>query len=110
VRVQHGVKEELMDLAGVRGVGRKRARRLFDAGIETRAGLREADKSVVLGALRGRRRTAETVLENAGRSDADMEDVRADESAAPDPGEESPADPGVDAEEDPEDQASLGDF
>ncbi len=29
IRVEHGVREELVDLAGVRGVGRKRARRLF---------------------------------------------------------------------------------
>ncbi|WP_254536682.1 ATP-dependent DNA helicase [Halomarina litorea] len=103
VRVQHGVKKELMDLAGVRGVGRKRARRLFDAGIEDRADLREADKSVVLGALRGRRRTAETVLENAGREDPDMDGVEADADAAPDP------DP-ADEEREVEDQASLGDF
>ena len=101
VRVRHGVREELLDLAGVRGVGRKRARRLFGAGIENRADLREADKSVVLGALRGRRRTAETVLENAGRENVDMDGVRADADAAPAPDPE-------DAEG--EDQASLGDF
>ncbi len=106
VRVQHGVKEELMDLAGVRGVGRKRARRLFDAGVETRADLRAAEKPVVLAALRGRRRTAETVLENAGREDVSMEGVTPDPDAAP--AESSPAP--AEREGTGEDQSSLGDF
>ncbi|MFB6123234.1 MAG: ATP-dependent DNA helicase [Haloferacaceae archaeon] len=102
-RVEYGVREELVDLAGVRGVGRKRARRLFEAGIETRAALREADKSTVLAALRGRRKTAENVLENAGRRDPSMEDVEADPDATPDPAF-APASEGA------SDQASLGDF
>jgi helicase len=104
-RVQYGVSEELLDLAGVRNVGRKRARRLYAAGIETRADLREADKSVVLGALRGRRKTAETVLENAGHQHPSMEDVEADEDAAPAVEERER---GEEAEE--EDQATFGDF
>jgi helicase len=98
-RVADGVREELLDLTGVRGVGRKRARRLYEAGVETRADLREADKSVVLGALRGRRKTAENVLENAGRRDPEMDDVTEDESVATAAGED-----GSDG------QASLGDF
>ncbi|MEF8869230.1 MAG: ATP-dependent DNA helicase [Haloarculaceae archaeon] len=110
-RVQYGVREELLDLAGVRGVGRKRARRLFAAGIGTRADLREADKSVVLGALRGRRKTAESVLENAGHQTPSMDGVDADESARP-------ADaPAVEGNGDgdgkggaEEDQATFGDF
>jgi len=112
-RVQYGVSDELLELAGVRSVGRKRARRLFDAGIESRAQLREANKSVVLGALRGREKTAETVLENAGRQDYSMEGVSADDSARPSGGSS-----GERAREDAEDssdsddagQASLGDF
>ena len=124
VRVEHGVREELTDLAGVRGVGRKRARRLYDAGIEDRADLRDAEKSVVLGALRGRRRTAETVLENVGHRDPSMEGVDPDESARPDDArggasgrgeggagggdsDTSATDGGV---ADEEDQSSLGDF
>jgi helicase len=78
-RVEYGVREELLDLAGVRNVGRKRARRLYEAGIESRADLREADKSVVLGAVRGRRKTAETILENVGRKDPDLDGVEADD-------------------------------
>ncbi|PSQ02391.1 ski2-like helicase [Halobacteriales archaeon QS_5_70_17] len=110
VRVRHGVSEELIDLAGVRGVGRKRARRLYDAGVTDRAALRSADKSVVLGALRGRRGTAETVLKNAGREDTSMDGVSADASAAPDAesGSDSAAvGPGGG---DRDDQSSLGDF
>ncbi|WP_415378818.1 ATP-dependent DNA helicase [Halosimplex sp. TS25] len=111
VRAEHGVREELTDLAGVRGVGRKRARRLYQAGIEDRADLREADKSVVLGALRGRERTAETVLENAGHRDPSMEGVDPDASARPD--EDGDADGGSEGAAEPddeEDQSSLGDF
>jgi helicase len=100
-RVADGVREELLDLTGVRGVGRKRARRLYEAGVETRADLREADKSVVLGALRGRRKTAERVLENAGRRDPEMDDVTEDESVAAVAGSD---------DADADGQASLGDF
>ena len=102
-RVEYGVREQLLDLAGVRTVGRKRARRLFEAGIETRADLREADKSVVLGALRGRVRTAERVLEHAGREDPSMDDVDADHTAA------AAATAGS-GDGDGDGQASLGDF
>ncbi|MFC7229122.1 ATP-dependent DNA helicase [Salinirubellus salinus] len=105
-RVDDGVREELLDLAGVRGVGRKRARRLFEAGIETRADLREAEKAVVLGALRGRRKTAERILENAGHQHPSMEDVEADESAAPVVDERD----GAEAEDGAENQATFGDF
>ncbi|MCU4801520.1 ATP-dependent DNA helicase [Halobacteria archaeon HArc-gm2] len=118
-RVEHGVREELVDLAGIRGVGRKRARRLFDAGIETRADLRDADKPVVLAALRGREKTAENVLENAGHRDPSMDGVepsddvsyeRPDRSrSGGDGGTTGAGTPAAEAEDD-EDQASLGDF
>lgn len=101
-RVQHGVGEELIDLANVRGVGRKRARRLYDAGIETRADLREADKEIVLGALRGREKTAENILENVRHTEPSMDGVRADERARPtETNEENKRKEG---------QSSLGDF
>jgi helicase len=85
-RVAAGVRAELVELAEVRGVGRKRARRLFDAGIETPAQLRGADKSVVLAALRDRPNTAETVLENAGHPDPSMTDVEPAADLLPEPG------------------------
>jgi helicase len=99
-RVEYGVRDELLDLAGVRNVGRKRARRLYEAGIESRAELREADKSVVLGAVRGRRKTAETILENVGRKDPDLTGVEADGDATADAA----------SVEDGSGQQSLGDF
>ncbi|MFD1586586.1 ATP-dependent DNA helicase [Halorientalis brevis] len=107
-RVEHGVSAELVDLAGVRNVGRKRARRLYDAGIRTRADLREADKSVVLGALRGREKTAETVLENAGRQDPSMDGVEPAEIDGVDAGTEQSETEADD--QSPDDQSSLGDF
>jgi helicase len=104
-RVEHGVREELLDLVGVREVGRKRARKLFRAGIESRADLRETEKGVVLSALDGRRRTAETVLENAGRQDPSIpEDLRPAEGV-------STTDDGTDGTTtERKDQTSLGDF
>ncbi|MFC7201018.1 ATP-dependent DNA helicase [Halospeciosus flavus] len=118
-RVEYGVREELLDLAGVREVGRKRARRLYNAGIESRADLREADKSVVLAALRGRRKTAETVLENAGHENPSMEGVDADADTDADPNGDvgaTSADGSTDTperagtDESGSGQASLGDF
>ena len=119
LRVEHGVRAELLDLVDVRQVGRVRARRLFEAGLTDRADLREADKGVVLDALRGRRATAERVLENAGRRDPSMEGI---EPGAPN-GDETGGTTGSDGarghgrERDRrgetgggDDQASLGDF
>ncbi|MGM0591511.1 MAG: ATP-dependent DNA helicase [Halobacteriota archaeon] len=117
-RVQYGVRDELVDLAGIRGVGRKRARRLFEAGIETRADLREADKGVVLAALRGRRKTAENILQNVGRRDPSMEGVEAAEAGGEsgvggrrgDRSDAKTADGQREQTESPDEQASLGDF
>ena len=104
-RVEDGVREELLDLAGVRGVGRKRARRLFEAGIETRTELREADKSVVLGALRGREKTAENVLRAVGRQDPSMDGVESDAAASAAATAGSDGDAGEEGG-----QATFGDF
>ena len=117
MRVQHGVKDELLELVGVRSVGRKRARRLYRAGVEDREALRTADKSVILGALRGREATAETILENAGREDVSMETVEPDEDAEAEGSLGASGDssggaggPSADATETDGDQANLGDF
>ncbi|MFB6096511.1 MAG: ATP-dependent DNA helicase [Haloferacaceae archaeon] len=111
-RIEYGVREELLDLAGVRGVGRKRARRLFEAGVESRADLREADKGVVLAALRGRQKTAETILENVGRRDPSMDAVEADDEVAGAVEAEASRDAGAGADgaDESSGQASLGDF
>ncbi|ELZ16270.1 ski2-like helicase [Natrinema thermotolerans DSM 11552] len=112
-RVEHGVSEELLELVSVGSVGRKRARRLHDAGIEEPADLRTADKSVVLGALKGKK-TAENILENAGREDPSMDGVEPSASDAADgtAGSDGTDDGTVEATEaEPDDsQASLGDF
>ena len=76
---------------------------------------------MVLRALRGRRKTAEKILENVGRQDPSMDDVAkagggsqspvgsADGSnPADDRGDPGGADP--DTAADPDEQASLGDF
>jgi helicase len=107
-RVEHGVGEELIDLAGVRGVGRKRARRLYDAGITDRAELRDAAKPVVLAALRGREKTAENVLENAGHRDPSMEGVEPDPDVAVVEADNGSTEGQPD--DTAEDQSSLGDF
>ena len=126
-RVEHGVREELLDLVGVREVGRKRARALYDAGVQTRADLRETEKGVVLWALDGRRRTTETVLENAGHRNPDVpEDLRPMKPSHDENGEPTPVattgDGGGDSESESDaddrkrertsdrDQTSLGDF
>ncbi|MFB6362008.1 MAG: ATP-dependent DNA helicase [Halobacteriales archaeon] len=110
LRVEHGVKEELLDLVGVAEIGRVRARQLFAARIKSREDLREAPKARVLNALNGRRKTAETILRNAGRPDPSMDDVEHDEASAPDSddgADRSASDrPGEGAEE----QSGLGDF
>ena len=105
-RVEHGVRAELVELAEVRGVGRKRARRLFEAGIETPADLRGAEKPVVLAALRNRPNTAQTVLENAGHPDPEMDDVEPDPAVRADEtgGGANGSDGGA------EGQSNLGDF
>ncbi|MFP4529941.1 MAG: helicase-related protein, partial [Halodesulfurarchaeum sp.] len=77
IRVEHGIREDLLDLVGVRHVGRKRARRLYEAGFETREDLRNAAKDRVLAALKGRRKTAEKVLASAGHPNPDLDDVDA---------------------------------
>lgn len=46
-RIKHGVREELLQLVQVRGVGRVRARRLFNAGYKTILDLKKADKSAI---------------------------------------------------------------
>ncbi|TAJ45507.1 ATP-dependent DNA helicase [Methanofollis fontis] len=42
IRIRHGIKKELLPLIRLKGIGRVRARRLFNAGIATPAAIREA--------------------------------------------------------------------
>ncbi|MDY6765636.1 MAG: ATP-dependent DNA helicase [Halobacteria archaeon] len=41
-RISNGVSEDLLDLVSVKGIGRVRARRLYEAGIESKSDLRSA--------------------------------------------------------------------
>jgi len=100
VRAEHGVRGELLDLTGIRGVGRKRARRLHDAGFRSPEAIRSAEKEEVLKALRGRRKTTESILENAGHPDPSLSDVS--EAEIPELPESERGEP------DP--QTGLGDF
>ncbi len=77
-RVEHGVGEELLELVSVGGVGRKRARRLYEAGIEEPADLRTADKGVVLAVLKGKRppkRSSRTRAERTPRWTASSQPI-----------------------------------
>lgn len=84
LRVQHGVREELLDLVSVRGVGRVRARRLYEAGIENRDDLRDASVDRVANLLGPK--TAEKVLAEVGR-DANADEM--DATASPEQTEQS---------------------
>lgn len=51
IRIENGVKEELLPLITLRGIGRVRSRRLFDRGITTPAALLSADPRDLVGIL-----------------------------------------------------------
>ncbi|MFB6185241.1 MAG: hypothetical protein ABEI86_00025, partial [Halobacteriaceae archaeon] len=99
-RVEHGVKEELIELVDIRNVGRKRARWLYEAGFQSRADLRDADPDAVLKALHGRRKTTQTILENAGHPDPTFTD---EDPTVYSPNQMSEA-------QQSQDQSNLGDF
>ena len=61
LRVRYGIREELLDLVHLRGVGRARARALFNAGFHDRDSLRSAPVDRVAQALRSPR-LAEMIL------------------------------------------------
>jgi helicase len=67
VRVEYGISKELMDLVELEGVGRVRARRLYDAGYKDRAALKKADLEA-LAAILGEK-VAAKVLARLGRKD-----------------------------------------
>lgn len=79
-RVEHGVRDELLELVNIRDIGRKRARNLYQAGIETPEDLRTANKATILSALDGREKTTEKILENADRDDPSVADVQPDDA------------------------------
>jgi len=46
-RIKHGIKEELVSLVAIRGIGRVRARKLFNAGIKTKSDLEKATEAKI---------------------------------------------------------------
>ena len=46
-RIHYGARPELMELVGIRGIGRVRARRLYDSGLKTVEDIRKADPAVI---------------------------------------------------------------
>jgi helicase len=67
VRVRHGVKEELIDLVRVKGIGRVRARSLFSAGIRSAAELARIDPERISTLPGFGEKTAKMVVEEAKR-------------------------------------------
>ena len=69
IRVRYGVKEELVELVSLRGVGRSRARKLFNAGFRTKADISAAGVDV-LAAMPGIGPSlAASIVRQAGGSD-----------------------------------------
>ncbi len=83
-RVRYGVREELLDLVRLRGIGRVRARQLFRAGYPDREALRNAPIDRIEQALRSRR-LAEMVVSQLK--------VRGEASRAPAAGTPGPPPP-----------------
>lgn len=53
LRVKHGIREELLPLVAIRGIGRVRARRLFNNNIKTAGDLKRAGRDKVAQILGG---------------------------------------------------------
>lgn len=63
-RVKHGVKEELLKLVQLRGIGRVKARKLYQAGLKTPTNIRKKGVDDLAGLIGGK--TAEKVLRELG--------------------------------------------
>ena len=70
-RVADGIKEELLDLVALRGVGRIRARNLFQNGYRSRAHLARADPAKLARVPKIGPKVAEQILSQLGVSKAD---------------------------------------
>ncbi|MBO7352474.1 MAG: ski2-type helicase, partial [Candidatus Methanomethylophilaceae archaeon] len=73
-RVRYGVKEELIPLVSFRGVGRSRARILFDAGIRGRADITRIEESALAAMPKIGKSLAASLKEQAGYSRETSED------------------------------------
>ncbi|MFN3528265.1 MAG: helix-hairpin-helix domain-containing protein, partial [Candidatus Altarchaeaceae archaeon] len=55
VRVKYGIKTELLELVGIKGIGRKRARILYNNGFRNADDLRKADIETLAKILKSRK-------------------------------------------------------
>jgi helicase len=70
-RVEEGIKEELLDLVRLRGIGRVRARNLFNNGYRTQAHLARADPDKLSRVPKIGPKVAELILKQVGGGKAD---------------------------------------
>ncbi len=82
LRVRYGVREELLDLVRLRGVGRVRARALFRAGYADRESLRAAPVDRIEQVLRSRRLAESVLAQVRARTNATGAPVTPGEDAA----------------------------
>lgn len=71
IRVRYGVKAELVDLVSLRGVGRARARSLFDKGYHSRTDIVNADFNTLANMPKIGPALAKSIKEQVGGTDAD---------------------------------------
>lgn len=74
IRIRHGIKEELLPLIRLRGIGRVRARQLFNSGYDTPASVAAAGVSVI-GRIIGQK-TAEAIIGQIEREGTEKTDGR----------------------------------
>ncbi|MEB2837119.1 MAG: DEAD/DEAH box helicase [Desulfurococcales archaeon] len=74
-RIRHGVKQELLELLSIPGIGRVRARRLYNAGYRSLADLASAEPSRLLAVPGIGASTVASILEFLGRRE-EAEEVR----------------------------------
>ncbi|MDX1534613.1 MAG: helix-hairpin-helix domain-containing protein [Thermoplasmata archaeon] len=73
-RLTYGVKEELLDLVSLRGVGRVRARALFDRGVKTKEDIRTMDVSDLAAIPTIGPASAKGIMSQLGRTEEEVEE------------------------------------
>jgi helicase len=79
IRVRHGIKEELLSLVSLRGIGRARARKLYANGFKTREDVRDADVAALARVELVGKKLAKSIKKQAegGEKDTDTEEAGA---------------------------------
>jgi helicase len=72
-RVRHGIKEELLSLVSLRGIGRVRARKLYANGFKTREDVRDADAAALSRVELVGKKLAESIKKQAEGKEKDMD-------------------------------------